>query len=629
MLGFKVSKEVAEMLFDTFDDDRSGEISYEELRGKLRAALIKNAGIELDDALKAGAMGDIELQAKNKFALRKGPTEGISGVLGSQTKLLTGPDAPPVVEQIRDALSANLTRVIDLFREWDDDGNGNVSKREFRLALPMLGLQISKVDADALFDSIDKDGSGTVEYAELAKQLKPKVKVTMKKSRSAPRLLPSPTRSGAEEYKDALAAEQVAKRRLARIQKELMRAASTSALHEEKERKRLEGMALRRDMDERVGRDLSQALQSVSAAREEEVKALAVLFRTKMEAVLPDPSWFKLFRWMDEDRNGTIQYLELRSMVRRVLSVPRTELSEAKLKSLWKALDEDASGYLSAGEFGRFFKKGYEKGEGSALTAVRSRMQAVSEKRAAESAAQKAEQERRVGLSLAKQLAGIEKATKEEVVALAEQLTTKLTALFPGSHRGWIKLFKSMDDDGNGRITFEEMQIMVRQKLQLDKSELPEGKLRAVWKAIDADASGFLSVGEFGRFMKKGATLLAQQAVAQETEDETARRRRVAKQEREAKKLAAEVAEDTRLREASREHAALTRRLEEDARRLEEALRKKRFKGTDVRGTLPPIGGMRKGAQGEKKESSPLPQGSRPPQAQRPVRVTQMYGVDF
>jgi hypothetical protein len=39
-------------------------------------------------------------------------------------------------------------------------------------------------------------------------------------------------------------------------------------------------------MDERVGRDLSQALQSVSAARQEEVKALAVLFRTMLSVSL-------------------------------------------------------------------------------------------------------------------------------------------------------------------------------------------------------------------------------------------------------------------------------------------------------------------------------------------------------
>ena len=46
----------------------------------------------------------------------------------------------PLSDQLRDALAANSARVIDLFREWDDDGNGLVSKKEFRQAMQALGL---------------------------------------------------------------------------------------------------------------------------------------------------------------------------------------------------------------------------------------------------------------------------------------------------------------------------------------------------------------------------------------------------------------------------------------------------------------------------------------------------------
>ena len=47
-------------------------------------------------------------------------------------------------------------RVIDLFREWDEDGDGEVDKFEFRKAMPMLGLHATKDHIDALFDSFDK-----------------------------------------------------------------------------------------------------------------------------------------------------------------------------------------------------------------------------------------------------------------------------------------------------------------------------------------------------------------------------------------------------------------------------------------------------------------------------------------
>ena len=36
------------------------------------------------------------------------------------------PNAPPIAEQLRVALSKNAARVIDLFREWDEDKDGKV-----------------------------------------------------------------------------------------------------------------------------------------------------------------------------------------------------------------------------------------------------------------------------------------------------------------------------------------------------------------------------------------------------------------------------------------------------------------------------------------------------------------------
>mgnify|MGYP002885510937 CR=1 FL=1 len=63
-------------------------------------------------------------------------------------------------------------RVIDLFREWDEDASGSVSKKEFRKAMPMLGLDVPAEDVDALFDSWDPDGSGELELKELNKLLR-------------------------------------------------------------------------------------------------------------------------------------------------------------------------------------------------------------------------------------------------------------------------------------------------------------------------------------------------------------------------------------------------------------------------------------------------------------------------
>ena len=69
-------------------------------------------------------------------------------------------------------MSKNAVRVIDLFHEWDDDGSGSISKKEFCKALPALGLECPMSEIESLFDSWDPDGSGAIELAELNKQLR-------------------------------------------------------------------------------------------------------------------------------------------------------------------------------------------------------------------------------------------------------------------------------------------------------------------------------------------------------------------------------------------------------------------------------------------------------------------------
>ena len=70
----------------------------------------------------------------------------------------------PVQEQLRDALSKNAVRVIDLFRDWDENGDGRVSKKEFRKAVATFLKGASKADVDKLFDSFDPEGAGDIDY---------------------------------------------------------------------------------------------------------------------------------------------------------------------------------------------------------------------------------------------------------------------------------------------------------------------------------------------------------------------------------------------------------------------------------------------------------------------------------
>ena len=77
-----------------------------------------------------------------------------------------------VAVELRDALTKNAKRVVDLFREWDEDGDGTISKKEFRKAIPLIVQDVPKAAVDQLFYDWDPDKSGMISLAELIKKLR-------------------------------------------------------------------------------------------------------------------------------------------------------------------------------------------------------------------------------------------------------------------------------------------------------------------------------------------------------------------------------------------------------------------------------------------------------------------------
>jgi Ca2+-binding EF-hand superfamily protein len=64
-----------------------------------------------------------------------------------------------VQEQLRDVLVGTGVRVTDLFNAWDYNGNGEISRREFKQALTLLGMGQAPADEiHAIFDSFDLEG---------------------------------------------------------------------------------------------------------------------------------------------------------------------------------------------------------------------------------------------------------------------------------------------------------------------------------------------------------------------------------------------------------------------------------------------------------------------------------------
>ena len=175
---------VSLFLFDPFSGDKLGRAPawLEELERPLmpmEAARVAKAASRLAAAYKgkiARAKAKVQAERERQRQLERRRIAEFKVKEAKRKTLLRGFDVDEdsdksVAEQLRDALSKSAVKVVDLFKDWDKDGNGKVSKEEFRKAMGLLGFSVPAEDIDALFDSWDPDGSGVLSMGELGEQL--------------------------------------------------------------------------------------------------------------------------------------------------------------------------------------------------------------------------------------------------------------------------------------------------------------------------------------------------------------------------------------------------------------------------------------------------------------------------
>ena len=119
-----------------------------------------------------------------------------AGRLRAEACLTSGPPCrfPRPLARIppRQVLAKNALRLEAMFKEWDEDGDGTVNKKEWRKAMPAIGIQTSDAMLDRLFDTFDEDGSGEIDFEELRAALR---KPSLRKGGALAAKAPSPTRA--------------------------------------------------------------------------------------------------------------------------------------------------------------------------------------------------------------------------------------------------------------------------------------------------------------------------------------------------------------------------------------------------------------------------------------------------
>ena len=344
--------------------------------------------------------------------------------------------------------------------------------------------------------------------------------------------------------------------------------------------------------------NLKASLKQAPVASEEQVVALATLCHACAaqldDAALqtrsrPGGMWCNLFRSIDTDESGQISFSEFVSLVRNDLGLGKKGVSEADVRSVWVSIDANANGHISQGEFVRFFRKG-ERQAADANPAPSWRERAH-EKAKAKAKLTRAERDALYDKRLSRELEGAPAASREEVARLSSHFNRRLVELHEqraeeAAHGGggggaaaaaaaasrWYTLFKMVDENESGLISYGELQTMVRSELGLPPSNVPESILRATFVALDTDGSGLISAGEFGRFMRIGAP-----AARAERGATLARRQQLGQRER----ASYEASIVRRKRSQLAEMDARSRAIEQRARTLEAELARARDPDAD------------------------------------------------
>lgn len=453
LLGIVVEREEASALFDMLDEDGSGSIDYTELDHRLTA----------------------DLRDRRAAALRSQPLEPLEAASAVDVpKLVLGDDPQDMLDTLRGALEKHMSRIIDVFHQWDEDGSGTISKQEFRRALPMIGLRnCPRTVIDTLFDALDEDHSGSIEYRELNKTLRrhaaiPDFGEVFVQQKSMPKL---PTLPTSHNLTSISAPPTIRQRRpsLRAIRKEVKLVDPQQFIDN---LKLVEGLVAK-----------ARRGETLSAAESESLQSLGV-----SESL--------------EDGSQIAAALALqRGLQPQLTSARSCELSaKARVHELQKQL-RDARTALAA-------KKREEGRQADAQTsAQRNRAELTRAVRA--------------------ELSGVAASSKDELKHTSEVVNTRLLQLHPDPRGVWHRLFRRVDANDSGSMSFFDFKKIIRKHLKMPPSTLTDGLMNATWVALDCDdqggVSGFITSADFAHFMRLGESVFKQRVTPRERSEAKAR----------------------------------------------------------------------------------------------------------
>eukprot|EP00929_Paragymnodinium_shiwhaense_P064574 TRINITY_DN3235_c0_g1_i1.p1 TRINITY_DN3235_c0_g1~~TRINITY_DN3235_c0_g1_i1.p1 ORF type:complete len:1714 (-),score=501.51 TRINITY_DN3235_c0_g1_i1:139-5280(-) len=470
--GGKWHPKTAKKLFLTFDEDKSGNLDFEEMRVMVRKKLrvvekdISDEDIRaLMNAIDDDGSGEVsideivdfleeELQKQQKerdeevdyASLRKKAGQKLDKKIRKKKKEPVKLD--PAIEKnlrfrLRYATSRNgrwneaLARKV--IGEFDKDRGGDLGIEEFtklvRLELKIPKNQLSDQDIKLFFRAVDQDGEGSIDIEELIEFMQ------------------------VEE--------------------------------DEKEKKgKAPVMTLVQELEKQKGDQMDAVLER---ARER------LRFATSKDGRWSSEHCEKLLRTYDVDGGGMLDQEEFRKLFRMKLRITAKEVTDENIRRLFDCVDEDKGGEVSIEELVTFIEKQDDSDE------AKQRREATEKSHA------------RAQAALSKLSKGGRNTTVLPEVdpdrkygRMPEKLETSMRERlrFATQKNGeWSenltrRLLEDYDKDRSGELDEEEFNRLVRVRLRIPKELVADADVELFFMAMDQDGGGSLGIEELVEFIK-------------------------------------------------------------------------------------------------------------------------------
>jgi Ca2+-binding EF-hand superfamily protein len=167
LLGMETDVREIDALFESLDADSGGSLDASEL--KLALSTLQECAVRAErDGVaqreRAAAYRDLSAEASRVAEATRLAEEHARKLEAATNK---SPGA-----QLGSIMTEKGIRAADVVAKWDRSGDGEIDKKEFRREVVALGVEATPSEIDALFESLDGDGGGSLDLKELRVALK-------------------------------------------------------------------------------------------------------------------------------------------------------------------------------------------------------------------------------------------------------------------------------------------------------------------------------------------------------------------------------------------------------------------------------------------------------------------------